>query len=470
MPVEQYDLIAIGSGPGGYVAAIKAAKLGMKTALIENREIGGTCLNRGCIPTKTLMHSSHLYTQAKNLQELGIHFTGLTFDMNQIKIRKEAVVDKIRQGIVSLLRANGVTLLNGTATILRKDLIHLKTEEEEKELETGKILIATGSKPIIPKIEGVNLPNVVTSDEILSLQREPYRKLLIIGGGVIGIEIASIYRDFGFEVEIIEAMDRILPGMDKEISQSIAMSLKKKGINIHTKAKVVKISRENDDELNCEYEEKETSMTTSAEGILLCVGRKANTEGLFGPDLSVDLEGPHIKVNSDFETSVEGIYAIGDVIKGKQLAHAASAQGIAAVERMCNREISIRLDIIPSCIYTNPEVAVVGMDEVTAQQNGYSVKVGKYPMLGNAKTLLAMGERGFIKVIGDANTNRILGAQLLCDRATDMIGEFTTAISNGLTVKDLARVIRPHPTYAEAVTEAVEDTAGMAIHLMPKGR
>lgn len=488
--MDRYDLIVIGSGPGGYVAAIKAAKLGMKTALIESGEIGGTCLNRGCIPTKTLMHSSHLYQEAKSMREAGILFEGLSIDMDQLQNRKEEVVSKTRQGITSLLEANGVIIIHGTATILKDNHVFVcnisscvKPQDSPEqarafgaseklagtELETSKILIATGSKPAIPGIEGMKLPNVITSDELLS-KRDLYKKLLIIGGGVIGVEFASIYSDLGCEVEIIEAMDRIVPNMDKEISQSIAMNLKKKGVTIHTKVKVTRILEDENQGLVCEYEEKDAIKTTSAEGILLSVGRKANIEWLFASDLMVELDGSNVKVNSDFETSIPGVYAIGDVIKGKQLAHAASAQGIAAVEGMLGKEPSIDLTVIPSCIYTSPEVAAVGMSEEEAVEKGYKVKIGKYPMLGNSKTMLSMGERGFIKVICDAATDKIIGAQLLCNRATDMVSEFTTAIVNGLTTKDMASVIRPHPTYSEAITEAVEDAEGLAIHLMPRRR
>ncbi len=514
---EHFDLIIIGAGPGGYVAAIKAAKLGMKTALMEKGEIGGTCLNRGCIPTKTLMHSSQLYQEAIKLREAGISFEGLSFDYDKILKRKDEVIAKNRQGIQGLLKANGVTLLQGRAVLLgtsqtsiteeRKGIrrqeqqaedvkekslhrISLTTPEGDRLIyETVRVLIATGSKPVIPRIEGVELPGVITSDELLTGSRL-YRKLLIIGGGVIGVEFATIYRDFGCEVEIIEAMDRILPGLDKEISQSIAMSLKKKGIRIHTKAKVTRISAGGDLGLVCEYEEDgrkgaeeaepkqeetgipalktPTGRMAEAEGILLSVGRRAYTEGLFGGELAPVMEGACLKVDENFETSLPGIYAIGDVIRGKQLAHAASAQGIAAVERMCCRKTSVNLEVIPSCIYTSPEIAVVGLTEDEAAEQGFIIRTGKYPMLGNSKTLLSMGERGFIKVIVDAETDRLLGAVLLCDRATDMVSEFATAIVNGLTVKELASVIRPHPTYSEAITEALEDVEGMAIHLMPR--
>jgi dihydrolipoamide dehydrogenase len=476
---NQYDLIVIGSGPGGYVAAIKAVKLGKKVALIESREIGGTCLNRGCIPTKTLMHSSHLYYEAQHLQEMGITIEGIKLDPEKLRERKESVVSRMRQGIVGLLEGNKVTILHGQARITGANTVEVRgilSEEGQsssdnnslQELHAEKILIATGSKPIKPRLEGADLPGVITSDELLSMEKI-YPKLLIIGGGVIGIEFATIYQEMGYEVEIIEALDRILPNMDKEISQSISMSLKKKGVTIHTKSRVTRILSDDNGALACEYTEKDTLNISKAAGILLAVGRRANTEGLFSDERSILMDGACIHVNEDFETSIPGIYAIGDVVnRAGQLAHAASAQGIYTVEKMFGHKPSIDLSVIPSCIYTTPEAASVGMTEEEAVQAGLRVKAGKYPMLGNGKTLLSAGERGFIKVISDENTGRILGAVLLCDRATDMVSEFATAIVQELTVKDMAAVIRPHPTYSEAITEAVEDVEGMAIHLMPK--
>lgn len=480
---DKYDLIVIGSGPGGYVAAIKAAKLGKRTALIEKDEIGGTCLNRGCIPTKTLMHSTHFLSEARKMEEAGIYITGINLDYDKLMGRKDEVVAKNRKGIEGLLKANGVTLYRGSATIIESHLVRITSlsdftsqgeidtqRQVAIDIEANNILIATGSVPVIPDIPGANLNNVVTSDDLLYGKGRLFNKLLIIGGGVIGVEMATIYNELGCQVEIIEAMDRILFGMDREISQSISMGLKRKGIKIHTGAKVVNISEGDSSGLICEYIEKDRSIMTEAEGILLSVGRRSNTEGLFGEGIAPEMDGACIKVNSDFETSIPGVYAIGDVIRGKQLAHVASAQGIVAVERICGHIPSIDLDVIPSCIYTLPEVATVGMDEVEAKESGYQVKIGKYPMLGNSKTLLSMGDRGFIKLIFDDERGRLLGAQLLCDRATDMVGELALAISKKLTNKDISSIIRPHPTYEESITEAADDIEGMAIHLMPKRR
>ncbi len=496
--MDYYDLIVIGSGPGGYVAAIKAAKLGKKTAIIEKGSIGGTCLNRGCIPTKTLMHSTRFISEAKRMQEAGVSFTDLSLDYGKLMERKDEVVAKIRKGIEGLLKANGVTVYQGTAKIISQHSVRVTTYREKVtrnentckgvntsnsevisqsesipqsdilEIEAKNILITTGSVPVIPRIEGSTLKNVVTSDDLLDGEGKLYNKLLIIGGGVIGVEMATIYRELGCDVEIIEAMDRILSGMDKEISQSISMGLKKKGIAVHTGSKVIKISEGGSCGLVCEYIEKDNNKITEADGILFSVGRRPNIEGLFEEGIAPEMDGACIKVNNDFETSIPGIYAVGDVIRGKQLAHMASAQGIVAVEGIFGHRASIDLDVIPSCIYTVPEVASVGMDEVEAKSLGHEVKIGKYPMLGNSKTLLSMGERGFVKLICDAKTGRLLGAQLLCDRATDMVGELALAISKKLTYKELSSIIRPHPTYEEAITEAADDIENMAIHLMPR--
>ena len=468
---KEYDLVVIGSGPGGYVAAIQAAKLGMKTAIIEEGELGGTCLNSGCIPTKTLMHSSNLYYEAQNLDKFGIHASEVSYDLEKIFDRKDEVVEKIKGGIKGLLEGNKVEIISGRATIVAPKEIKVKTKEELQTLTTDKILIATGSKPILPRIEGIDRKEVVSSNEILSMKDKIYKRLTIIGGGVIGVEIATIYQELGCEVTIIEAMDRILPLLDKEVSQSVAMSLKKRGIKIHTKAMVKRITEE--DGLTCEYEDSKVAasiQSISGDGILVAIGRAANTDGLFEEGFSIELDRNHIVVDGNLETSVKGIYAIGDVIKGAQLAHVASAQGIVAVEHMLNREPSINLEVIPSCIYTNPEIAVVGMSELEAEEKGIPVKTAKYPMLGNSKVILSQDERGFIKLIAHKDTDEILGAQLLCPRATDMIGEFATAIINKLTIGDMARAIRPHPTYNEGINEALNDFEGMAIHVMPRRR
>lgn len=467
---KDYNLLVIGSGPGGYVAAIQAAKLGMKTAIIEEGELGGTCLNSGCIPTKTLMHSSNMYYELQSLEKYGLHASEVSFDLEKIIEGKDQVVEKIKAGIKGLLEGNKVDIIAGRANILSAGKVLVKGLGDAKEISGDKILIATGSKPILPRIEGIDLPDVVTSKEILSKKDKIYKRLTIIGGGVIGVEIATIYQELGCEVTIIEAMDRILSVLDKEISQSVAMSLKKRGIKILTKAMVKRIVSE--DGLVCEYEDSKTGgvQRVSSDGVLVAIGRTANTEGLFDEKLSIEMERNHILVDENLETNVKGIYAIGDVIKGAQLAHVASAQGIVAVEHMNHLNSSIDLSVIPSCIYLNPEIAVVGMTELEAEEKGIPVKAAKYPMLGNSKVILSQDERGFIKILAHKETDEILGAQLLCPRATDMIGEFASAIVNKLKIGDMASSIRPHPTYNEGISEALNDFEGMAIHVIPKRR
>lgn len=448
-----YDLIVIGAGPGGYIAAAKAAEFGKKVAVVENREVGGTCLNRGCIPTKTLLHSANLYQEIKNGAKAGIEIEGIHFSVEKMRQRKEEVVNGLRDGILKMLKQRKIDLIYGRGKIAAGKAVIINIGGEEKRITGDKILIAAGSKPFIPSLEGARLPNVVTSDEILDMKNGIYRKLLIIGGGVIGIEIASIYQQLGMEVTIVEARDRILPDIDKEISRSIALSLTKKGVKIFTSAFVEKITEESG--LTCYFKVKDSLHTIGAEGILLATGRKANTEELFCDDLDIHMEKGLLLTDEKLETNVPDIHAIGDVVKGYQLAHMASAQGITAVEKMYGREPSIDMEVVPSCIYTVPEAAWVGMTEEEAKHKGYTVITGKYPMLANCKTVLAMDDRGYIKVVLDGETNKILGAQIICARATDMIGELAGAIVNGLTRQQLLAVIRPHPTYEEAITEAL---------------
>lgn len=464
---KEYDLVVIGAGPGGYVAAVKASQLGMKVAIIEEKELGGTCLNQGCIPTKTLMHSAHLYDEARQFEKIGLNIKELSFDISKIHERKDEVVQQLREGVRKLLNTNKVEIIQGRATIVNsedsvmpKKSICVVGANAKEMIITDKVLIATGSKPSIPPIMGNDLPNVITSDELLAMKDRLYESIIIIGGGVIGVEFATLYQELGCQVTILEAQGRILPTMDKDISQSIAFSLKKKGVTIYTSAFVEKIVEE--DSLKCSFIHKDKTQTIEAKGILLSTGRTGNTKDLFDDTIGIKKDRDKIEVNQFFETSEPGIYAIGDVIKGIQLAHMASAQGVVVAEHIgcvqsgsLSFSPSIDLSIVPSCVYTNPEVAAVGITEAEAKEMNIDVKVGKYPMLANSKTILSLDERGYMKVVVDAHTDQILGAQLVCARATDMIGEFTSAIVNKLTRKQLASVIRPHPTYEEAIGEVI---------------
>ncbi len=480
---EQFDLLVIGAGPGGYVAAIKAAGLGMKTALIENREAGGTCLHRGCIPAKAMIHAASLYRSMMEGEAFGIIAEKVTFDYGKILSYKTGTSETLCKGIEQLLKANKITYIKGTGRLKKDGLVSVRHEirnndvtdqtdqAEQKErteqiYQAEKILLATGSKPFLPPIDGIGLPGVLTSDGLFSLDRVP-ESLLIIGGGVIGVEFASVFSTFGTRVMIIEAMPRLLPNMDKEISRNLKMLLKKRGVDIHTGSFVEKIRKE-ESGLICSYKEKESEQEIKAEYILVAAGRIPNTDGLFEDGLSIKTEGRKIAVDADFQTSLPGVYAVGDVTGGMQLAHLASAQGICAVEKMNGGLPSVNIGIVPSCVYTEPEIASVGITEEEAKEKDLTVMTGKFVMNANGKSLLTKEERGFIKVIIDEESHVLLGAQMMCARATDMIGEMVTAMANRLTAEELLKGMRAHPTYNEGIGEALEDCLGGAIHSMPR--
>ncbi|NLD19909.1 MAG: dihydrolipoyl dehydrogenase [Clostridiales bacterium] len=446
----EYDLIVIGAGPGGYVSAAVAAGKGMKTAVIEKEELGGTCLNHGCIPTKTIMHSTELYAELKAAEAAGIHADGISYSMAEIQNHKQEVLEQLRSGIAMMLKKGKVDFYQGTAKITDKHTVIVGSQI----LTTDKILICTGSRTAVPTIPGMDLDKVVTSDDLLD-STIVYKRLVIIGGGVIGMELASIYSRLGTEVVVIEALDRILVNMDKEFSQSLKMLAKKRGTEIHTKASVKEI-RSKDKGVSCIFTEKDEDIEIDADAVLVATGRRPNTEGLLGSDVTVDTEKGRIIVNENYQTSVPNIYAAGDVIGGIQLAHVASAEAVNAVCHMAGEKPAKDINVIPSCIYTSPEIASVGITPEEAKAAEMDAKTVKYPMSANGKSLLSMEGRGFIKVTADASTGKILGAQMMCARATDMIAIFAEAIACGLTKEQMSSVIYPHPTFSEGIGEAVE--------------
>ena len=464
--MNEYQLIVIGAGPGGYEAAIRAAQLGLTTALVENRQVGGTCLNRGCIPTKALLHAAALYRGVQEFESVGLCAQGVSFDIQKVHHRKNQVIEQLRSGIEQLIKANKIDLYQGTGTLTGPHSVTVATGEGPVELTGENILVATGSKPSRPPIPGLDLPHVGTSDEFLFLEDKLYETLIIIGGGVIGVEFASVYQSFGCKVTIVEAMDRILPPMDREISQNLAMILKKRGIAIHTGAMVERLE-ETPEGIACHFTQKGKEQVVTADGVLVAIGRRPNTDGLFAEGFSVEMERGRIVTDEAFRTSVPSIRAIGDVTAKIQLAHMASAQGLTAVELIAGKEPSICLTAVPGCVYTDPEIATVGLTEEECKEKGIAVHKGKYIMSGNGKSIIEQADRGFIKLLFDEKTDVLLGAHLMCCRATDLISELSTAIVNKLTSKELSSVIRPHPTFTEAVTEAVESAHGMAIHLAP---
>ena len=463
---QHYDVMVIGAGPGGYVAAIRAAKLGLHVAVVEEDRAGGTCLNRGCIPAKAMIHAAETYRSAREADQFGVETGRVSFDYGKILAYKEETTDALVQGVEQLLAGNGVDRLAGKGTLLAGKKVRVTTEEKEEVYAADHIILAAGSKPLLLPIPGMDLPGVLTSDGLFRLQECP-ESLAIIGGGVISVEFATAFAGLGTKVTILEALPRLVPNLDKEISQNLKMILKKRGVDIHTSASVQEVAEE-DGRYVLRFTEKEKEQEVSARYVLCAVGRVPNTEGLFAEDALPDMERGRVLVDEKFETSIPGVYAIGDLIFGMQLAHTASAQGTVVAEHLAGKSGSVDLSVVPSCVYTDPEIASVGLTEEDAKEQGIPVRVGKFIMSANGKSLISREERGFVKILAAEESGVILGAQMMCARATDMIGELATAVANGLTAKQLLRGMRAHPTYNEGVGEALEELEGGAVHVMPR--
>ncbi len=456
----QYDLLIIGAGPGGYEAAFFAQEFGMKVAIVEKDKVGGTCLNRGCIPTKALMHSSDVYRDAAHGAALGVEVEGLHANRQRIGERKDEVLDTLRNGISGLIKKKKIDLIQGEGVIIEPHVVSVTSPEGGNVIVRAKnIMVATGSKPFMPPIPGSDLPGVVDSTELLDMGAAEIPEFVIIGGGVIGIEFATIYADLGDHVTVIEGMDRLLPIIDKEIGRSIKMTLEKKGVDVHVASPVKEIKKDGDKLAVVLTNKKGEEITVKADKVLMCVGRRPNTAGVFSEALLAkypDLEDGKgfIKADENYRTPVEDVYAIGDCIGRIQLAHTAAAEGRNAVAIMNGAEPTINMGTVPSCIYTDPEIAVVGMTADEAKEAGISPITKKYPMSANGKTLIAGLDRGFVKLVADESDHRLIGAHLLCGRASDLIGELSVAIGRGMTLEEVANIIHPHPSFAEAIMEA----------------
>ncbi|MEF9945653.1 MAG: dihydrolipoyl dehydrogenase [Lachnospiraceae bacterium] len=465
---KKYDLLIIGAGPGGYVAAEKAAKLGMSVVIIDKNQVGGTCINRGCIPTKALIHASTLYRDMQDCEKFGLSAEHVGFDLQKIYEYKDASAQVMREDLEEVFRGLGITFVKGHAVIqANKQVVVTKPDGSTEIYEGQNILIATGAKAEMIDIPGMELPEVMTSEELLTSNQSQYKRLLILGGGVIGLEVATVFNALGTEVTIIEVADRLLPTMDMEFSEVLEEILLHRGIRIYKESLLEKVTDTNG--LCCSFVYKGKSETIQVDGVLVSVGRRANTEGLFECNVPIKMEKGKLLVDEFFMTNIPGIYAVGDVIEGVQLAHVASAQATYVVERMNGLEPSVILSmvpnclfmsmsIIPSCLYTDPEIASVGLTEEEARRKGVPVRCGKYIMTANGQSIITKEERGFIKVLFAADSDAILGAQLMCPRATDMIGELATAIANSLTSRQLMYAMRAHPTFNEAISLAVENS------------
>jgi dihydrolipoamide dehydrogenase len=465
MPQDSYDLVVIGAGPGGYVAAIRAAQLGMKVACIEkDRSLGGTCLNVGCIPSKALLDSSERFHQAKEgLAAHGIKLAGVDLDLAQMMSRKDKVVSGLARGVASLLKKNKVTWIAGAARFSDPHTL-LVSGKDEQSVHAERVLIATGSAPIaLPKLP-FDGERIVSSTEALTLQRVP-RRLLVVGGGAIGLEMGSVWSRLGAEVLVVEMLDRLVPGMDASLAKALKKSLEKQGLSFRLSTQVVHAELASN-AVNVSLESAGKQASESFDVVLVAVGRLPYTEALGVQDVGVALDDRgRIPVNQRFETNVPGIFAVGDVIPGPMLAHKAEEEGIAAVENMAGLPGHVSYDAIPSIVYTSPELAAVGLTEEEATRRGHEVRVGAFPFLANGRARCMNDVEGSVRILADAKTDRILGVHILGPHASDLIAEAAVAMEFSASAEDLARCVHAHPTLAEAVKEAALAVDGRAIHV-----
>ncbi len=454
--MSDFHLIVIGAGPGGYNAALRAAELGLKTAVVESREAGGTCLNRGCVPTKTLLHASQVYQEIRSSAYTGITAGEVKLDLEALFARKREVAEKLSAGVLSLLKSAGVAWIPGTATVPGPGTVHVEGPEGSRDLTADHILIATGSVPARPPVPGLDLPGVLTSDDLLEGSDHLFRSIVIIGGGVIGVEFATFYADLGCQVTVLEGLPRLLPAMDRELGQGLAQILKKRGVKVQTGAMVEKVE-ETEDGLTVTYGVKNSHASASGEAVLCAVGRAPFWSHVFPGDFRPQAAGRAIQVDEAFRTSLPGVYAIGDVSSRIQLAHVASAQGVACVNSIAGVKNTVDLNVVPACVYCRPEIASVGMTEQEAKEAGIPVKAGKCVLFSNARTMILNSDRSFMKVLARSDTREIVGAQLMCPSATDMISQLAQAIAGHRTVEDLLLAMRPHPTFEEGLGDALKD-------------
>ena len=444
----RYDVMIIGGGPGGYSAAHEAARNGLKTILFEKKEVGGTCLNRGCIPMKALIEAARTYKGARNADLFGVHAEGISFDYGKVNARRDEVVLKLRSGIEKMLKGDKVEVVKGEAKIIAQDKVSCNGEIYEGD----NIVIAAGSISARPPIEGIE--NAISSDEILEEQFELPASLIIIGGGVIGSEIADALSCFGVKVTIIEMADRLIPTMDKDLGQRLGMFFKKAGIDVILSASVKKIAREEGGKSVTYLDKNGSEMTLTADEVLVATGRRANIASLLDESVGVEtFRG--IKSDENGKTNISGIYVIGDARDGNiQLAHVAECQGENIISLILGKEPEIDMSVIPSGIYTDPEIAAVGVREDELKEKGIPY-VSKKALTGaNGRCLIENSESGFVKLL--IADDKIVGAAIVAPHATELIGELAVAVERGLSPKQLADIVHPHPTICEMIRDAVK--------------
>lgn len=462
-----FDVVVIGSGPGGYVAAIRAAQLGARVACIERntQEWGGVCLNWGCIPTKTMIASVERYQAAKSALKLGVLTGEVSYDFGKIMDRKEKIVKALRSGVENLLKSNHVRKVVGMAALTGKNSVEVTLEDGKKEtLTTASIIIATGSRPIIPPVPGLEGEGVWTSDDAVSCKSVP-KSMILLGAGAVGLEFGYVFNGLGTECHIVEMMPDIMPLGDAEIAADLKKALTRQGIKFHTGSKLTKVERI-DGRLHATVSSDKDETVLSAEVILVGAGRRASTQNLGLESLGIAVEKTGIVVNERMQTNIPNIYAIGDVTGKLALAHVASHQGIVAAENAMGHEAKMDYHTVPSPIFTEPEVSWVGMTEKQAREAGYDVMVGKFPFRPLGKAMAIDQQEGLVKVVSERKYGEILGVHIVGPHASDLIHEAVTAMKLEATVEELMTMVHAHPTLAEAILEASLDAKGEAIHKM----
>ena len=457
---DEFDVVVIGGGPAGYVAAIRAVQVGGKVAVVEKSELGGTCLNRGCIPTKTFLKNTEIIEGIEMSSKRGIILENekFTVDMPKVVSLKNEIVKTLTNGVQGLLKSNSIKIFKGVGKINKDKDVVINGEEV---LRTNKIILAGGSKVGSVNIPGIESKRVLTSDDILDLKELP-KSLAVIGGGVVGVELGQAYLSFGSEVTVIEMMDRIVPGVDREASETLRKALEKKGMKILTSSKIKEIIDEGD-KLRIKLEDKEDVV---AEKALLSIGRVPDLEAV--GELDLEMERGKIKVDKYMETSVKGVYAPGDINGIKMLAHAAFRMGeVAAENAILGNHREIKLETTPSAIYTIPEVGMVGLTEEEAKEK-YDINIGKFAFVGNGRALASGDTTGFVKVIADKKYGEILGVHIVGQSAAEIINEASSLMAMEITVDEVIKTIHGHPTFSEALFEACADVLGEAIHLPKK--
>jgi dihydrolipoamide dehydrogenase len=470
---QEYDLVILGGGTGGYVAAIRASQLGLKTAIVEKGKLGGTCLHQGCIPSKALLRSAEVYATAKRSEDFGVITGDVAVNFAKVQERKNKIIDTLHKGVQYLMKQGKIDVYEGFGRILGPSIfspmpgtisVEMNNGVENEMLIPKNVVIATGSRPrTLPGLE-IDGKYVMTSDEALQLENLP-NSIIIVGGGVIGIEWASMLSDFGVEVTVLEYADRIIPTEDKEISKEMQRLMKKKGITIVTSAKVMPETLVKDNGVAISAEVKGAAKEYKAEKLLVSVGRQANVEGIGLENTDIQIEKGVITVNEFFQTKESHIYAIGDCIGGLQLAHVASHEGIIAVEHIAgNNPEPLNYNLVSKCIYSSPEAASVGITEEQAKETGHKVKVGKFSFRVIGKALVFGESDGFVKIIADSETDDILGVHMIGPHVTDMISEAGLAMVLDAVPWEIGHTIHPHPTLSEAIGEAALAVDGNAIH------